>query len=195
MTAAPLDHRISPEEYLERERAAFEKSEYFDGVVRAMSGTSFPHALIVSNISGELRNRLRGSECRAVTQDVRLRPKGDKSYMYPDVIVLCGEPELEDDQLDTLHNPTVLIEVLSPSTERYDRGEKFRRYRKIETLREYILVAQERAHIEQFTRQGDLWVLSEWSGRDNTLHLSSVNVALPLAEIYDGVTLADTPPE
>jgi Uma2 family endonuclease len=177
----------TPAEYLALERSAREKSEYVNGHIYAMAGASRPHNLIVANIIGELRTRLRGRPCEAYVSDMRVKVQRTGMYTYPDVVALCGEPRLEDAELDTLLNPSVIVEVLSPSTESYDRGEKFAHYRRLDTLQEYVLVAQVRHRIEHFRREGDHWVLTEISDPGEELTLSSLGCTLAVADIYDRV--------
>jgi Uma2 family endonuclease len=183
---------LSPEEYLARERRAEIKSEYHDGEVFAMSGASRAHNLIVTNFVRELSLRLRDRDCEVYPSDMRVKVDPTGLYTYPDVIVVCGEPAFEDEHVDTLLNPTLLIEVLSESTEASDRGKKFEHYRKLETLQGVVLVTQDEAHAERFTRQPDgQWLLGEASGLEAALHLASIDVTLPLADIYDKVLFDD----
>ena len=193
MTAQPQPQvGLSPEEYLARERRAEIKSEYHDGEVFAMSGASRAHNLIVTNFVRELSLRLRDRDCEVYPSDMRVKVDPTGLYTYPDVIVVCGEPAFEDEHIDTLLNPTLLIEVLSESTEAYDRGKKFEHYRKLETLQGVVLVTQDEAHAERFTRQPDgQWLLGEASGLEAALHLASIDVTLPLADIYDKVLFDD----
>ena len=193
MTAQPQPQvGLSPEEYLARERRAEVKSEYHDGEVFAMSGASRAHNLIVTNFVRELSLRLRDRDCEVYPSDMRVKVDPTGLYTYPDVIVVCGEPAFEDEHVDTLLNPTLLIEVLSESTEAYDRGKKFEHYRKLETLQGVVLVTQDEAHAERFTRQPDgQWLLGEASGLEAALHLASIDVTLPLADIYDKVLFDD----
>jgi Uma2 family endonuclease len=183
----PSTDFVTPAEYLAIERKAEIKSEYIDGRMYAMSGASEPHNLIAWNISGELRNQMRGRNCRAYVADMRVKINPTGMYTYPDIAALCGEPRLEDAHGDTLLNPTAIIEVLSPSTEAYDRGEKFAHYRRLESLREYVLVAQNKMRVEHFRREGEEWILSEISAPDGTLHLASIDCHVPLAAIYEKV--------
>lgn len=177
----------TPAEYLALERSAREKSEYVNGRIYAMAGASRVHNLIAGNVFGELRARLRGRPCETYMSEMRVKVQQTGMYTYPDVVALCGEPRLEDAELDTLLNPSVIVEVLSPSTESYDRGEKFAHYRRLETLQEYVLVEQVRRRIEHFRREGDHWVLTEISDAGGELTLSSLGCTLALADIYDRV--------
>jgi Uma2 family endonuclease len=182
------DRWISPEEYLDAERRAECKSEYLDGKVYALSGASRKHNLIVVNLVGELRQQLRGRPCEVYPSDMRLRVSETGLYTYPDVSVVCGEPRLEDRHADILLNPTVLIEVLSASTERYDRGRKAEHYRKIPSLEEYLLLSRTKARAERYRRQGEKdWLLTEIAGLDETVELASIGCRLALREVYDRV--------
>lgn len=183
------------EEYLALERASPYKSEFVDGEIYAMTGASRAHNLIGVNIARDLSAQLKGRPCETYVNDMRVKAAKARSYHYPDVVVVCGQPELEDGESDTLLNPTVLIEVLSPSTEAYDRGKKFANYRKISSLREYLLVSQDIARIELFRRQGELWILTETEGLDSSIALEAVGCTLSLREVYERVLDADTPTE
>lgn len=187
MASKPIE-RFTIEEYLAMERAAQYKSEYIDGEIVAMVGASEPHNLIVTNIVGDLSVQLRGRPCRVYASDMRVDVREAGLYAYPDVVALCGDPVLGDDEQDNLRNPAVIIEVLSKTTEAYDRGRKFMKYRKIESLLEYLLVAQDRFHVEHYLRQANGgWLLSEWTSLDDEIHLSSIDCRLKLSAIYDKV--------
>src|SRR5438067_8993045 len=165
---------ISPEEYLRRERLAEYKSEYLNGEIFAMAGASEQHNLIAGNIFGELREQLKTGSCRAYTSDMRVRVRSNGLYTYPDVIVVCGEPQFEDKEVDSLVNPTMLIEVLSPSTERYDRIAKTSYYRTIDSLAEYLLVAQDEISLEQYVINADgQWIMLECLTHDAVIVLPS----------------------
>lgn len=157
MSGALKQTRYSAEEYLALERSASIKSEFHDGQIYAMTGASRAHNLITINITRELSQQLKQRPCGAYINDMRVRADKARSYHYPDIAVVCGSPQFEDAQVDTLLNPTLLIEVLSPSTEAYDRGGKFAHSRKIESLREYLLVMQDQPDIERYLRQGEVW--------------------------------------
>jgi len=187
MSAVLTPTHFTAEEYLTLERSAPTKSEFHDGQIYAMTGASREHNLITFNIAGELRDQLKKRPCEAYINDMRVKSAEARSYHYPDIVVVCGTPQFEDAHVDTLLNPTLLIEVLSSSTEAYDRGGKFAHYRKISTLREYLLVAQDQPSIERYLRQGDVWVLSEALGLDATVPLESINCVLSLREVYDKV--------
>jgi Uma2 family endonuclease len=196
MALAAVQAHFTPGEYLALERNAEFKSEYIDGEIIAMSGASREHNLVGGNIFAFLHAQLRGRSCEVYFNDMRLGVDLARHYTYPDVAVVCGEPEFADDQFDTLLNPTVLVEVLSPSTEDYDRGRKFARYRALGTLVDYVLVAQDQMHVEHFTRDGMRWTLTELGEPDAVLDLPSIGCHLTLAEIYERVKLnpeADLP--
>ncbi len=175
------------EDYLTLERSASYKSEYRDGQIYAMTGASRKHNLVSGNIYRELSLQLKKRTCEAYINDMRVKAAEVSSYHYPDVAVVCGTPQFEDAQVDTLLNPTVLIEVLSPFTEAYDRGSKFALYRKIASLREYLLVAQDQPNIERYVRQDDVWILSEVTGIEAFISLDSIDCMLSLREVYDKV--------
>lgn len=179
-------------EYLARERAASEKSEYVNGRIYAMAGASRTHNLIVGNTFAELRAQTRSRGCEAYVNDMRVKVSRTGLYTYPDLAALCEEPEFEDEHVDTLLNPSVLIEVLSPSTESYDRGEKFAHYRRLDSLNEYVLIAQGTRRVEHYRREGDHWVLTEISNADADLTIASLGCVLKLRDIYDRV---DFPPD
>lgn len=182
-------HKYTPEEYLALEREAQCKSEYYAGEIFAMSGATEAHNLIVGNLVREIGLRLKGRPFRVYPSDMRVKVSNTGMYTYPDLSALCGEPKFEDNVHDTLLNPTVLIEVLSKSTESYDRGVKFGHYRTIESLQEYVLVSQESPRIELFTRQsGGGWLLTEAIGLEASLRIASLDCDLPLGEVYDKVT-------
>ena len=189
-----LKPRLTPEDYLAIERSAEFKSEYFDGEIFAMAGASRAHNSIVLNTGSEIRQHLKNRSCKAYVNDMRVKVNPTGLYAYPDVIVVCGKEQFEDTHLDTLLNPTLIIEVLSDSTEAYDRGRKFEHYRHLDSLVEYVLIAQQRPHVESFRRQSDQhWLLAECSGLDGTLRLESIDCDLALAEIYAKVELSESP--
>jgi Uma2 family endonuclease len=192
---AQTQPRLTPEEYLALDRASEFKNEYYDGCMYAMAGASRMHVLIATNLSGELRQALKPRSCQVYGTDLRLRASVGRLYTYPDVSVVCGEAIFAEDQKDTLVNPTVLVEVLSPSTEAHDRGYKSALYRKIDSLQEYALVWQSEPHVEIYRRQpsGD-WLLSEASGIDSTCRFGSLDCVIPLSEIYYQIAF-DTPIE
>ena len=190
MSSQPTTY-LTPEEYLAMERKAEYKNEYVDGEIVAMTGASRKHNLIAVNIGSELRQQLKGRPCEAYLSEMRVRVPSTRLYTYPDAVVVCGEPQFEDDYLDTLLNPTLIIEVLSESTELYDRGKKFGFYRTIESLAEYLLVAQDERRIEQFVRQVDeRWLLSEHRSPEDTVELASIQCSLEVQEVYDKVAFS-----
>src|SRR5262249_49348713 len=157
------------------ERAAEFKSEFFDGEIFAMAGGTLRHSLIATNLAAEFRNRLKGGPCVPFNSDLRIKIATTGLFTYPDLSVICGPPEFVPGTDDTVLNPTVLVEVLSDSTEAYDRGKKFEHYRQIEALREYLLVSQKEPRIEQFIRQPDRrWLLHEAAGLEATLEVPSL---------------------
>jgi Uma2 family endonuclease len=186
---------VSPEEYLALEEGAEHKSEYFHGEIFAMSGATFEHNTISANLVGELRSQLRGSSCRALPSDQRVKVRETGLYTYPDVVVVCGEPEFDGPGRNNLLNPTVIFEVLSPSTEAYDRGEKFQQYRRLPSLREYILVSAEKPGVERFVRHDDRdeWTLTSCYDPDGAIGLTAIGCTLELREIYLGVGFPEAP--
>lgn len=195
MSAVPKP-LLTPHEYLARERLAETKSEYLRGEMFAMSGASREHNLIATNVSAELRQQLRERPCEFYQADMRVNVRPTGLYTYPDVTVVCGEPRFEDAEVDTLLNPTVLVEVLSPSTADYDRGGKFAHYRRLESLREYVLISQDRSLVEHYVRQGaDQWLLTEQRGLGAKLVLASIACRIALEEIYLKVQFAATDEE
>jgi Uma2 family endonuclease len=190
MSTAPVT-RYTPAQYIDRERNALTKSEYFAGKIFAMTGGTEPHNLIAVNAGAELRQQLKQRPCKVYLSDMRVRVSATGLYTYPDVVVVCGEAEFEDEHRDTLLNPTVLVEVLSPSTEAYNRGKRFGHYRIIPSLKEYVLISQDRHLVEVFTRQPDgHWLLAEASRLDETIPLGSIQATLRLVEVYEKVELA-----
>ncbi|MGZ8174633.1 MULTISPECIES: Uma2 family endonuclease [Methylobacter] len=187
MPAVLTQAHYTAEEYLTLERSASSKSEFHDGQIYAMTGASRKHNLITVNIARELSVQLKKRPCEAYGSDMRVKVAEARSYHYPDIVVACGTPQFEDAHVDTLLNPTLLIEVLSPFTEAYDRGGKFAHYRKIPTLREYLLVAQDQPSIERYLRQGDVWILTEAVGLEVDVPLESIDCVLSLREVYDKV--------
>jgi len=182
--------KVTEEEYLAIDRAAEMRSEFLEGEMIAMSGASMRHNRLQTNILGELYIALRGGHCHPFGSDFRVRVSPGRMYAYPDVIVVCGKAQLADDRQDILLNPTVIFEVLSPSTERYDRGVKSQYYRAIESLTDYILVDQDQVRIEQFTRSGTTWTLRDYQQLEDQLSIDSIKVSLPLGLIYDGTEIS-----
>jgi Uma2 family endonuclease len=192
MSAAPKPY-ISPEEYLERERQAETKSEYFAGEIFAMAGGSPEHSLIAANVTGGLWIQLRDGPCAIYNSDMKVRSTAEH-FAYPDVTLVCGEAEYGGDQGDVLLNPTLLVEVLSPTTEAWDRGGKFEQYRQRDSLLEYVLIAQDRPHVERYARQPNgEWLFSERNGLEATLPLPSIGCELALSEVYRKLTFPGRP--
>ena len=191
MVAQPRE-QMSAEEYLAFERASDTKHEYYQGEIFAMAGAGFVHVQIVSATHLAIGRRLPAS-CQVLSNDLRVRVSETGLYTYPDLIILCGRPQFADDQFDTLLNPTIIIEVLSPSTEAYDRGKKFGHYRTLEALQEYVLIAQDAPLVEHFARQEDgSWRFAAASGLNASLYLPTINCTVALAEMYQRVEWGET---
>ena len=183
--------RITPEEYLKFERASEEKHEYYAGEVFAMTGASKNHNLIVGNTIATLHSQLRQKPCQLYPSDMRVKIPLTGLYTYPDMSVVCGTPAFEDNEVDTLLNPTLIIEVLSPSTEAYDRGKKFRHYLTINSLQEYILISQDSVHLERFMLRDGEWIYSDVNSMDAVITLPSIDCTLQLSDVYEKVTFDD----
>ena len=184
MSKQPIT-RISVADYLSMERNSSEKHAFAFGEIFAMTGASARHVEIVGNIARELGNQLRQSPGRVYATDLRLCVDANHRYTYPDVVAVCNQPQFLDDTLDTLLNPELIVEVLSESTRNYDRGDKFQQYRGISSFREYLLVDQERVHVERYSKQSDgMWTLWETDAIGDVVQLESVGVALAVSEIY-----------
>ena len=182
---------LTPEEYLAIERDVEAKHEFDRGEMFAMGGASFVHTQITIATSATLYDQLKNGKCHVSANDLRVKVAANGLYTYPDVVVTCEKPRFEDAKFDTLLNPQSIIEVLSDTTEKYDRGKKFELYRQIESLREYVLISQDRAHIELFTRgDDDLWKLSEATGLDSAIDLTAIGCRLALADVYAKVSWA-----
>lgn len=189
---------MTVEEYLRLEVTADVRHEFRDGVAVAMSGGTYTHSLIITNLVGELRSRLKGKGCTALESNMRVRIPRRAKYCYPDVPVVSGSPEFDPaaPPETTILNPRLIVEVLSDSTEAFDRGAKFTDYREIESLREYVLVSQHAAQVEVYLRQDDgTWRFQPSAGLGATARLQSIGVDLPLDEIYAGVTFPPPAPE
>ncbi len=179
---------LSEDEYLGIERNSEIKHEYFDGEIFAMSGASRKHNLIAANTLFSLMSQLKKRPCRVYPSDMRLKIERTKLYTYPDLMIVCGKDEFADDKEDMLLNPDVIIEVLSDSTETYDRGKKFEHYRQIASLKEYVLISQHEKKIEKFMKTSDRrWVLDETDEENPEIILESVGCSLNLDEVYDKV--------
>jgi len=193
MTALPSIRRtFTPEEYLLIERHAPYRSEFLDGEIYAMAGATRKHNTIVGNLTAELQVRLKGTPCQVMSSDMKVDTRRGGLYSYPDLLIVCGEQKYLDSTEDVLLNPTVLIEVLSPSTEKYDRITKFARYKHIKTLREYVLVSQDSVRIDRyFLDPSGNWPLSTVAGPESSLVLESVPVSIALRDIYDRISFAE----
>jgi Uma2 family endonuclease len=193
MSALP-SYRLTPQEYLTFERAAPEKHEYFNGEIFTMTGASERHNIIAVNISTALRTQTRKRGCRVYASDMRTYVRTGL-YTYPDVILLCNKPQFEDNKFDTLLNPRLIVEVLSPTTETYDRTTKFDNYRTIEQFQHYILVSQKQCRVEHFSRIYDdnlpsdrvLWAFEVVTAMDSVLHLPLLNCSLAMHDVYEDV--------
>jgi Uma2 family endonuclease len=186
-------HRLTESEYLALERTATLKSEFFNGEMFAMAGGSAMHSLIAANLIGHLTGKLKGGPCKVFTADLRLKVEATGLFTYADLSVVCGPLQFANNSNDTIINPTVVVEVLSHSTEAYDRGEKFQHYRQMPALKEYLLVSQRIARVEQFLRGPKAeWTLRIAEGIDATLALSSIQTTIELREVFAGV---EFPPE
>jgi Uma2 family endonuclease len=196
MASAAMKTRYTPSEYLAFERDGEFKHEYYDGYITAMAGGSRDHSRIALNIARRLDERFDDREREAFTSDMRLLVSPTGLYTYPDVMAVCREALYQTIAgVQSLLNPTMIVEVLSPTTESYDRDAKFAHYRDLPSLKEFVLVSQDKALVERFARQGDVWVRSEFKGLDDMLQLPSIDCAIPLREIYAKVQLGGSSPE
>jgi len=175
---------LTPAEYLNMKRKAVTKNEYLSGQVLAMSGASNAHNIITMNTANQLYNQLVDQECEVYANEMRVRANPAVSYFYPDVVVVCGEPRFEDDTFDTLLNPILVVEVLSPSTAAFDRGEKFEHYKQLVSLQEYILISQDRVRVECYRHQGTRWLHHTFGSLEDALSLASIECEVPLRAIY-----------
>lgn len=193
MTAVPRP-KLTEAEYLAIEEKAEHKSEFYRGEMFAMSGASLPHSRIKDNLARHLNNQWDGGPCFAVTSDLKVKVNRTGLYTYPDVVVVCGEPEYLPGRTDVILNPSAVVEVLSPSTESYDRGAKFKHYEQVPTIREIVLVGQDEPAAERFVRQPDgTWNRLLVAGLDAELAFATVPARVRLADIYAGVTFPDAP--
>ena len=185
---------ISAEEYLAREIQSTEKHAYYRGEIFAMSGASFAHNEIFSNLFGDIAHQLKGKNCKPYGSDLRIHIPKNTLYTYPDISIICGDPEFSHNKYDTATNPAVIIELLSKSTRNYDKGEKFTLYRNIEALKEYILVDTEKIYVEKHIRNTDQsWQLTDYRSLENSFSIVTVQLRVSLKDIYDGVKF-DIPP-
>jgi Uma2 family endonuclease len=185
---------ITPEQYLEIERKAEFKSEYYQGEMFLMGGARWTHNRLVANLIASLHQQLRSRPCQTLPSDMRVQVEATGTYTYPDVSVVCGEPQFLDETRDTLLNPSLIVEVLSPSTEGFDRGRKFEYYCSVESVSEYLMVSSERVRAELYTRQPDgRWLLTAVNRLEDSLDLQSVGAHLALADLYEKVDLPAPP--
>jgi Uma2 family endonuclease len=193
MTAVPRP-RYTPEEYLALERVSETRHEFYRGEMFAMAGASEAHNLIGGNVYSALREQLREQKCRAYTGDMRVKVRANGLYTYPDVVVACPPIEFEDDTRDTLLNPQVVVEVLSKSTEKYDRTTKFDLYREVPSLKQYVLISQAEARVDSYVRQadGEAWLLVPQVGLDATLDFPPLDCRMSFAEVYRDVDFSLT---
>ena len=185
--------RITPAAYLEREREAETKSEYYDGEVVAMAGAGVRHGFMLTNIILALGSQLKSKKCGVILYDLRTAIKTANAYVYPDVVVICGKPAVLDKHRDTITNPVILFEVLSPATRKNDRGRKLAAYQTIPSLRHYLIVSQDRVLVEHWSRADEAgeWSRTEMSDSAATIALDPPGASLPIAAIYDGIDLGE----
>ena len=189
MTAQPIP-TLSEEDYLVYERASTIRHEYYRGRIYAMTGAKEPHNLIAGNTIATLHSQLRRKPCRVYPSDMRIKVLRTGLNTYPDVVIVCGQPQFTDAIHDTLTNPTIIVEILSTSTECYDRGLKFENYRAIETLRDYLLIAQDHYHVEHYARQvSGQWLLTEATQLEDAIDLQSIECTLRLEDVYEKVEI------
>lgn len=184
-------NHISQEDYLKSEREAVVKHEYYQGEVFAMSGASFKHNKISINFLSGLHHKLKGKGCQPLGSDLRIHIPKNTLYTYPDISIICGDPEFTDDNFDTVINPSVIIELLSKSTRDYDMGKKFFLYREIESLQEYILVDTEKIYVEKHLKNDDKsWTLTDYRSIEDQFSISTVDLKISLKDIYDGISFS-----
>ncbi|SRR5579871_142615 len=192
MSTLAIPSLVTPEEYLQAERKAQFKSEYVDGYVYAMSGASTAHLIITGNTFAALHSQLKGGHCRPFVSDMRVRVSRRGPYYYPDIAVACKARVEDEEEQDNLLNPRVVIEVLSPSTQRYDRTEKFARYREMPSLEQYVLIAQDRIGVEHHELHGAKWVFTLITDPQGVVDLPSIGARVKIADIYEGVAFKTT---
>jgi Uma2 family endonuclease len=187
MTIETVTH-VTPDEYLAAERLSETKSEYLDGGVFLMPGATVNHIRIVGNLGHQLLTQLSERSCDVLISEIKVTLQGSRKFFYPDVAVACGELQYYDDRKDIITNPDLVIEVLSPSTEAFDRGAKFEAYRTIESLKEYLLISQEKTLVEQYIRNGEgKWTYTAAEGLENSIALPSIECTLSLSAVYKRV--------
>lgn len=186
--AVALQPRYTSEQYLAIERAADHKSEYLDGHIYAMAGSTPEHSAITANATFALAAQLLDMPCQVYSNDMKVRTSPDGLFAYPDLSVVCGDPVFHDETRDVLINPVIIVEVLSDSTEAYDRGKKFIRYRQMESLRDYLLIAQHEPYVEHYARKVDgTWLLTPADGLESEVQLTAVDRAIALSTIYRNI--------
>ncbi len=191
MSAVPK-RKLSTAEYLDSERAAAFRSEYFRGETFAMAGASKAHNTLSTNLVVEAGTRMKGGACQIWSTDQRLKIDRTGLYTYPDLVIVCGQPEYDSEDQDTLVNAQVVVEILSPSTERYDRGAKFGHYQQLPSVREYVLVSQDRKQVERFVRQPDeTWVLTKFADPDGVFEFATVPIRIPMCDLYARVQIEE----
>ncbi len=194
MAAYPR-HEWTEKQYLSFERGSDSRHEFYDGDVFAMAGASRKHVRVNGNAFASLHAQLRDKNCTIYMTDIRVRISA-KTYVYPDVVVVCGAEKFLDEEVDTLINPTLVVEVLSPSTEKHDRTGKFQQYQLLDSLQEYLLVSQDKAQVERYLRQENgEWAFTEITGLEATLELPSIGCTLSLADVYEKVEFGDAKEE
>jgi len=195
MAQAARARALTVQEYLDLERAAEFRSEFFDGEMFAMAGGTYAHSVISANLLVELGSKLKSAgKCRLIDKDFRIKVQATGLFTYPDLSIVCGPPQFAPDDENSLANPSLLAEVLTYSTEAYDRGRKFEHYRQIPSLREYLLVSQHEPRLELFARQpDDTWNWRAVSGLDGTLSLPALGVEIQLADVYAGIEFPPLP--
>ena len=187
MSAVP-EHYLTLQDYLQLEETSETKHEYYQGAIYDLAGANMRHNIIVANVIGNLYMQLREKKCTVVPSDLRIKVEAIGLYTYPDVSVICGEIGYADGRQDTVTNPSLIIEVLSPSSENYDCGLKFQHYRTLASLQEYLLIAQDRARVELYVRQQEhQWLLMEFTGIDQVIPLTSIGCSLTLTAIYEKI--------
>lgn len=189
------ENPLTPEEYLEFERKSDVRHDFLDGKIYAMAGESLSHSRICVNLSGEVRSKLKGKSCEALSPNMKVRTSTASLFAYPDLTIVCGEPLFHDTKKDVLTNPKVIFEVLSPSTAEYDRAKKFQRFRLgNETFTDYVLISQDYAFVEHFTKRSDgNWIYKSYGNMDDILIIETIDCELSLREIYDRVELKEPP--
>lgn len=182
---APKYNYISPDEYLEMERASDERHEYYDGYVVAMSGARLKHNQVAANLYSEIGSHLKEKDCQVLPSHMRVSTPGRDAYMYPDAIIVCGEPQLEDDKFDTLTNPVVIFEIWSPSTKNNDTGYKLLHYKNIPSLKEYFMIDAARRFVQVVRKEQDgAWRFEDILDNSPGIHIQSINLSISFNDLY-----------